>query len=58
VADAMDDDDVDVDCLSKKDLSSARARIRKCTPGVDKGGDNDAEIGLNDASEEKQQKNT
>jgi hypothetical protein len=54
----MDDDDVDVDCLSKKDLSSARARIRKCTPGVDKGGDNDAEIGLNDASEEKQQKNT
>ena len=54
----MDDDDVDVECLSKEHVSSARTRIRKCTPGVDKGGDNDAEIGLNDASEEKQQKNT
>ncbi len=54
----MDDDDVDVECLSKEHVSSARVRIRKCTPRVDKGGDNDAEIGLNGASEEKQQKNT
>ena len=54
----MDDDDVEVESLAKKDVSSARARIRKCTPGVDKGGDNDAEIGLNDDLDEKQQKNT